>query len=144
MLNLSAKALLFIVLGIFGTGYLVYWLWRIGGKAMLFETGIGFITNFFDQLGIGSFAPTTAIFKLRGLVPDEKIPGTLNVGHCVPTLAEAFITIAIVTVDMKTLVFLIASSVVGSWLGAGVVSKWSRRYVQIGMGLALLVAATLF
>jgi uncharacterized membrane protein YfcA len=144
MLNLSAKAVLFIVLGIFSTVYLVYWLWRIGGVTMLLETGIGFITNFFDQLGIGSFAPTTAIFKLRGMVPDEKIPGTLNVGHCVPTLAEAFITIAIVQVDMKTLVLLIAASVVGSWLGAGVVSKWSRRYVQIGMGFALLVAAVLF
>lgn len=144
MPTLSAKALLFIVLGVFSGVFLTYWLWCVGGVAMLIEAGIGFITNFFDQLGIGSFAPTTSIFKLRKIVPDEKIPGTLNVGHCVPTLAEAFITIAIVTVDMKTLVLLIASSVVGSWLGAGVVSKWSRRYVQIGMGFALLVAALLF
>ncbi|HEX3456503.1 MAG TPA: hypothetical protein VHR97_00975, partial [Candidatus Baltobacteraceae bacterium] len=60
------------------------------------EVGIGFITNFFDTLGIGSFAPTTSIFKIRGLVPDELIPGTLNIGHTIPTLAEAFIFIAIV------------------------------------------------
>ena len=50
---------------------------------------IGFVTNFFDTLGIGSFAPTTAIFKFTGLVRDERIPGTLNVGHTAPTLVEA-------------------------------------------------------
>src|SRR5437016_558334 len=101
MLHLSEKAVLFIVLGIFSGAYLVYWLWCVGGGKMLIEAGIGFVTNFFDQLGIGSFAPTTSLFKFLKIVPDEKIPGTLNVGHCVPTLAEAFITIAIVQVDMK-------------------------------------------
>jgi uncharacterized membrane protein YfcA len=32
--------------------------------------------------------------------------------------------------------------VIGGWLGAGIVSTLSRRAVQIGMGCALLVAAT--
>ncbi len=44
---------------------------------------------------------------------------------------------------MKTLLLLIAASVLGMWLGAGVVASWPRRYVQIGMGFALLVAAAL-
>jgi uncharacterized membrane protein YfcA len=105
---------------------------------------IGFVTNFFDTLGIGSFAPTTAIFKFTGLVRDERIPGTLNVGHTAPTLVEALIFIAIVSVDIWTLVLMIAAAVFGSWFGAGVVSGWPRRNIQIGMGLALLVAATLF
>jgi uncharacterized membrane protein YfcA len=108
------------------------------------ELAVGFVTNFFDTLGIGSFAPTTAIFKLRHLVRDEWIPGTLNVGHTPPTLAEAFIFIAIVEVDMWTLVLLIGAAVAGSWLGAGIVSGWPRRNIQIGMGGALLAAATLF
>jgi len=108
------------------------------------ELVIGFVTNFFDTLGIGSFAPTTAIFKLKGLVRDERIPGTLNVGHTAPTLVEALIFIAIVAVDVWTLVLMIAAAVAGSWLGAGVVSGWPRRNIQIGMGGALLVAATLF
>jgi uncharacterized membrane protein YfcA len=43
-----------------------------------------------------------------------------------------------------TLVSMIAAAVVGSWLGAGIVSKWSKRGVQIGMGCALLVAAVIF
>jgi uncharacterized membrane protein YfcA len=105
---------------------------------------VGFVTNFFDTLGIGSFAPTTAIFKLRGLVSDERIPGTLNVGHTLPTLAQALIFIAIVNVDVWTLTLMIAAAVAGSWVGAGIVSGWPRRNIQIGMGLALLVAATLF
>jgi uncharacterized membrane protein YfcA len=108
------------------------------------ELAIGFVTNFFDTLGIGSFAPTTAVFKLKGLVPDEKIPGTLNVGHTLPTITQAFIFIAIVSVDVMTLTLMIASSVAGSWFGAGVVSSWPRRKIQVGMGVALLVAATLF
>lgn len=57
---------------------------------------------------------------------------------------QAFIYIAIVQVEMTTLILLIAASVLGMWLGAGVVSGWPRRYIQIGMGVALLVAATLF
>jgi uncharacterized membrane protein YfcA len=114
------------------------------GSPSPLELLIGFVTNFFDTLGIGSFAPTTAIFKLKGLVKDEKIPGTLNVGHTVPTMTQALIFIAIVNVDVWTLTLMIAAAVLGSWVGASVVSGWPRRNIQIGMGLALLVAATLF
>lgn len=109
----------------------------------LLQTAIGFVTNFFDTLGIGSFAPTTAIFKLKKLVPDELIPGTLNVGHTLPTITQAFIFITIVEVEPVTLLLLIVAAVLGTWLGAGVVSKWPRRNIQIGMGIALLVAAAL-
>jgi uncharacterized membrane protein YfcA len=104
----------------------------------------GFVTNFFDTLGIGSFAPTTSVFRLWRLVPDERIPGTLNVGHALPTFAQALIFIVIVEVDFLTLISLIIMSILGAWLGAGVVCRWSRRKIQIGMGLALLAAAVLF
>lgn len=108
------------------------------------ETAIGFVTNFFDTLGIGSFAPTTSLFKFFKLVPDEKIPGTLNVGHTLPTIVEALVFIAIVGVDPLTLIALIIAAILGAWLGAGVVARWPRRYVQIGMGSALLIAAIVF
>jgi uncharacterized membrane protein YfcA len=107
------------------------------------ELGIGFITNFFDTLGIGSFATTTSMYRLLHLVRDEKIPGTLNVGHTPPTVTQALIYITIVSVDFQTLVLLIASAVGGSWLGAGIVTGWPRRKIQIGMGLALLGTAAL-
>ena len=105
---------------------------------------IGFVTNFFDTLGIGSFAPTTAAFKFRKLVPDELIPGTLNVGHTMPTMAQGLIFIGIVEVGPATLVSMMAASAIGAWLGAGVVARLPRRAIQIGMGLALSVAAILF
>jgi len=107
------------------------------------KVATGFVTNFFDTLGIGSFAPTTALFRFWKLVPDERIPGTLNVGHTLPTIAQAFIFTRIVPVDARTLILMIGASMVGAWLGAGVVASWSRRTVQVGMGLALIAAASL-
>jgi uncharacterized membrane protein YfcA len=145
------KTALFIAISLVTVAFVSFW-WR-SAAAQGAETPkvpgivdilIGFVTNFFDMLGIGSFAPTTAVFKLGKLVSDEKIPGTLNVGHTLPTAAEAFISIAIITVDPVTLNSMILASCAGSWLGAGVVSKWPRRNVQVGMGLALIVAAVFF
>jgi uncharacterized membrane protein YfcA len=105
---------------------------------------LGFVTNFFDTLGIGNFAPTTAVFKLLRRMPDEEIPGTLNAGHAVPVLAEALIFIAAVSVDLGTLVGMIGAAILGAWFGSGIVSRLPRRAVQSGMGVALLVAASLF
>jgi uncharacterized membrane protein YfcA len=107
------------------------------------EAGIGAVTNFFDTLGISSFATTTAIFRLRRLVPDRIIPGTLNVGHTLPTAAQAFIYTSVIPVDVVTLFSMITAAVLGAWLGAGVVAHWPKRAVQLGMGTALLIAATL-
>jgi uncharacterized membrane protein YfcA len=131
-----------------GVAFLAVWISAMRKRGFAFprplELAIGFVTNFFDTLGIGSFAPTTSMFKLWKLVPDERIPGTLNVGHTPPTIAEAIIFIAIVSVAPLTLTLLIAAAILGAWLGAGVVSRWPRRYIQIGMGCALLAAAGLF
>ncbi len=149
----NPKLLLFLALGVVGLVFLVSWGRALAagrssgngvGAPSPMEIFIGFITNFFDTLGIGSYAPTTALFRFFKMVPDEKIPGTLTLGHTLPTIVESFIFIAVVQVDFVTLVLLIASSIVGAWLGAGVVAKWPKRNIQIGMGLALLAAATLF
>jgi uncharacterized membrane protein YfcA len=104
---------------------------------------IGFVTNFFDTLGIGSFATTTAAFRLFGLVPDELIPGTIIVGDALPVLMQAVLFISIVSVDPWQMTALIVVCVTGGWIGAGVVASFSRRAMQLGMGGALLVAAAL-
>ena len=106
------------------------------------QIAVGFFTNFFDALGIGSFATTTAIFRALKMVPDRIIPGTLNAGHTLPTVVQAFIFTTLIPVDVLTLVSMIAAAVLGAWLGAGVVARWPKRKVQIGMGVALLAAAT--
>ena len=107
------------------------------------QAAVGFVTNFFDFLGIGSYATSTSIYKLFRMVPDRRIPGTLLVGHMWPTVAQAVISITIIQVEMTSLVLLIAASILGSWLGAGVVSAWPKRKIQIGMGIALLGASGL-
>jgi uncharacterized membrane protein YfcA len=106
--------------------------------------GVGAITNFLDTLGIGSFATTTAMFRAFRMVPDRIIPGTLNAGHTLPTVTQAFFYISVIPVDVVTLVSMIAAAVAGAWLGAGIVARWSKRNVQIGMGAALLAAAIFF
>jgi len=107
----------------------------------LFQIALGAVTNFFDSLGIGSFATTTAMFRLTKMVPDRIIPGTLNAGHTLPTIVQAFVFTSIIPVDILSLLSMIAAAVLGAWLGAGVVAQWPRRKVQIGMGMALLAAA---
>jgi uncharacterized membrane protein YfcA len=111
----------------------------VPGRPSAFQLALGFVTNFFDTLGIGSFAPTTAAFKARRLVADELIPGTLNVGHTPPTVLQAVIFVTAIHVDLLTLVLLIGASVIGAWIGAGIVSGWERRRVQRGVAIALAV-----
>ncbi|CEP41627.1 sulfite exporter TauE/SafE family protein [Paraclostridium sordellii] len=104
----------------------------------------GFVTDFFDTLGIGSFAPTVAMFNaLKMNISDRLIPGTLNVCHTIPVVLEAFIFTTVIEVDPLTLISLIAAAVVGSYLGAGIISKMDERKIQIIMGLALAVTAVL-
>jgi uncharacterized membrane protein YfcA len=105
---------------------------------------VGALTSFLDTLGIGSFAPTTALFKLFRMVRDELIPGTLNVGLATTGIAEATIFVKSIEIDPTLLAATIGSAVLGAWLGAGVVSRLPRRAIQIGMGVALLIAACVF
>jgi len=107
------------------------------------QLAIGFVTNFFDTLGIGSYAQTTAWYKLRKIVNDRIIPGTMTVGHNLSTTVQTFLFVAAVRVDVTTLFSMIFASILGAWLGAGIVAKWPKRKVQIGMGSLLLIAAGL-
>jgi hypothetical protein len=113
------RTLLFITLGVFGLVFLVRWIRQVratdqGSAAAVrpspWESAVGFVTNFFDTLGIGSFAPTTSIYKLKRMVPDERIPGTMHVGHTPPVIIQAFIFIAIIEIDLATLVGMISAA----------------------------------
>ena len=104
---------------------------------------VGFITDFLDTLGVGSFATTTALLRAGKSVDDSKLPGTLNVGHTLPTILQALIFIEFVKIDMWTLWLLIIASIVGAYAGASFVTRLPKRMIQIGMGTALLIAVTL-
>jgi len=133
------------VLAVVFTGVLIQTAWRRSELRPTFESIVlGGIANFFDTLGIGSFATTTAWIKLRKLVPDSFIPGTLNVGYALPTVAQAYIFIQLVSVDPKLLAACIGASVAGAIVGAPIVVRLPVRVVQGVVGIALLIASSLY
>lgn len=105
---------------------------------------IGFITNFFDTLGIGSYAPTTMFLKLtKSLKNDKLLPGTLTVACSIPVLTEAFLYIKSVKVEGTTLLSMVVAAVLGSWLGSKVVARFDEKKIQVVMGVALAITAVL-
>lgn len=113
---------------------------RRGATPNLEALVLSVITNFFDTLGIGSIATTTAIFRLFRLVPDELIPGTIIVGDLLAVMTQAALFIGVVEVDPLQLTALILVCVAGGWLGTGVVTKLSRRAMRLALGTALILA----
>lgn len=106
------------------------------------KTGvIGFVVNFFDALGIGAFAPQTALLKLTKQTEDRLLPGTLNVADTIPVLIQSFVFIQLVEVEPITLLTMLLSATAGAVLGAGIVAKLSVRKIQLTMSFALVVAA---
>jgi uncharacterized membrane protein YfcA len=145
----AALLLFYLVIGVAGLAFIIGAIRaaRTSGTVRWptpVELVIGFVTDFFDTLGIGSFAPTTAIYKLRRIVPDELSPGTLNVGHTPSAIAETLIFVTAIVVDPVLLVTMVVSAAAGAWLGAGVVARMPRRAIQVTMGAALLIAGTVF
>lgn len=145
-----AKPVLLVALGLVYVGFAIAWMLLArkratgeGVRPTAFHLAVGVVTDFLDTLGIGSFATTTTAYGLAKRVDARLVPGTLNVGHAIPTFVQALIYVTIVEVDMTTLFVMIAAAVGGAWLGADIVAGLSRRAVRIGMGSALLVASTI-
>ncbi len=144
-------SILLSVLGLFTLAFLVVFLKdffanknNLEEETNWLKSGIiGLITNFFDTLGIGSFAPTTALLRTFKQIKDRVIPGTLNVSCTVPVVIEAFAFITVVKVEPITLTSMLVAAVLGSVLGAGYVSKMPEKKIQLIMGVALLATAFL-
>lgn len=116
---------------------------KLENNSWLAVSIIGFVTNFFDALGIGSFATGAALLKTFKQSKDRVIPGTLNVGYCIPVILEGFIFMTVIEVETITLISMLVSATVGAYLGAGIVSKLSEKKIQGIMGIALFVTAFL-
>ena len=145
----ATKVGLLTVLVLVNIAFVIGWVWaarryRLSERPGLADIAIAVVTDFLDTLGIGSFAPTTALFKFRGAPADELIPGTLNVGHNSSAFLETVLFVTAVTVEPVLLACMVGSAAAGAWLGAGLVSRLPRRTIQLFMGVALLVAAFFF
>ncbi len=106
------------------------------------KTGIiGFVVNFFDVLGIGAFAPQTALLKFTKQTEDRVLPGTLNVANTLPVLIQAIIFITVIEVEPITLILMLLAAAAGAVWGAGIVSKLSEKNIRLTMGIALFITA---
>jgi uncharacterized membrane protein YfcA len=120
----------------------------IAGRATpnLEATVLGAIVSFFDTLGIGSFAPTTAWLKFRRLVPDRLIPPTMLVGLTPPSMAESVIFLLLlgVKVDPVLLFGCAVGVLLGGLLGAPLVARSRVWLIQLIVGVALVLAAVAY
>jgi len=105
--------------------------------------GLGFVTDFLDALGVGSFATTTTSLRLGRIVEDDDIPGTLNVGHAIPSLLEAILFLLTVPVDLLMLCTMVPAGGLGAWMGTSFVVRWPKQTIQRAMALSLLVTGIL-
>ena len=106
------------------------------------KTGlIGFLVNFFDVLGIGAFAPQTALLKFTKQTSDKLIPGTMNVANTIPVLIQAIIFIKVIEVEPITLIVMFLTAMGGAMIGAGIVAKLSENKIRLTMSIALLITA---
>jgi len=147
-LSLQVK-LLFGVLLLLNIAFFAAWIGcrkRYAGRKrpLAIEYPVGLVFAFFDTLGIGSFAPTTAVLKFQGKISDELIPGTLNVGLNVAAMLEMIIFVTVIVIDPVLLMATILSAALGAWVGAGVVNRMPRSAIQLAMGFALLIAGCVF
>jgi len=112
---------------------------RPDGEAL----ALGLVVNFFDTLGIGSFAPTTAWFKFRKLVPDRLIPPTMLVGLTPPAMAQSIIFLVLlgVLVDPVLLFGGAIATLMGGLVGAPLVARARVWIVQMIVGIGLTLAA---
>lgn len=113
--------------------------WAEGKKFIPYNTLVGIAANFLDVFGIGSYATTSAAFKIGKSVRDGDIPGTLNVGDTLPICLEAFLFAALAGVDSVTLGALIIAAVLGALLGAKLVTKLNIQGVRLMMGVGMLI-----
>ena len=113
--------------------------WEEGKKHIVYNTIVGIAANFLDVFGIGSYATTSAAFKLGKSVRDGDVPGTLTVGDTFPMCIEAFLFASLAGVDGLTLGVLIAAAVIGAFLGSTLVTKLNIQGVRLMMGVGMLI-----
>jgi uncharacterized membrane protein YfcA len=115
-------------------------------KLRLEPTIVGTIANFFDTLGIGSFAPTLAWMRFRRMVPDQRIPMTMLAGYTPPVFIQSIIFLILLGVSVD-LFLLLASAIAitaGAVIGAPIAARSPVRTVQFIVAGALLMAALFY
>jgi uncharacterized membrane protein YfcA len=138
---------LLAVVGIAFTTFLVRAAAMAGQLKLRVEpTIVGTIANFFDTLGIGSFAPTLAWMRFRRMVPDQRIPMTMLAGYTPPVFIQSIIFLILlgVSVDLTLLLASAIAITAGAVVGAPIAARSPVRTVQFIVAGALLMAALFY
>jgi uncharacterized membrane protein YfcA len=144
--------MLIVLLVLLGLGMLSY-LFALMRAALAQRVGpnaealaLGAVVNFFDTLGIGSFAPTAAWFKFRRMVPDRLIPPTMVVGLTPPVMVESIIFLILlgVYVDPVLLLSCAIATMLGGLVGAPLVARARAWVVQLTVAAGLVLAAAAY
>ena len=117
--------------------------WAESKKFIPYNTIVGVAANFLDVFGIGSFATTSAAFKLGKSVRDGDIAGTMIVGDTIPICLEAFLFAKLAGVDGLTLGVLIVAAVVGAFLGSTLITKLNIQGMRLMLGVGMVILAIL-
>jgi uncharacterized membrane protein YfcA len=117
--------------------------WAESKKFIPYNTIVGVAANFLDVFGIGSFATTSAAFKLGKSVRDGDIAGTMIVGDTIPICLEAFLFAKLAGVDGLTLGVLIVAAVVGAFLGSTLITKLNIQGMRLMLGVGMVILAVL-
>lgn len=103
---------------------------------------IGFIADFGDTIGIGSFTTTTVMFKgTKWLDDDRRLPGTMNAAHAIPVFIEALFFLTSVKIEITTLIPMTLAAVIGALVGTRITANWPVRKMQRGLSIGLALAA---
>lgn len=113
----------------------------ISNNSIFISALSGFVGNFCDALGIGSFAVITPILRTTKNIDDRVLPGTLNAGCAVSVAIQGTVWMSDIGIETKTLVASFICSIIGGFLGAFVVTKLDRNKVRIVMGFAFVIVA---
>lgn len=115
---------------------------RLRGEAL----ALGAVTNFFDTLGIGSFAPTIAWMRFRRMVPDKLMPLTMLTGYTPPSILQGVIFLILLGMQVDPLLLLacMIAMVIGAYLGVPLAARSPVRLVQGIVGAALLMAGMFY
>ena len=147
---MSAATILLIIMWVFAAVFFVVLVKdvvahrdELDKSKMGYNVIVSMIANFFDTLGIGSYAIATSAWKFNKAVDDDLIPGTLNVEFGIPICVEATIFIQRIDMDPLTLVLMIAASIVGSVIGARIISRLDIMKIRVVMGVALILVAAI-
>ena len=147
---MSAATILLIIMWVFAAVFFVVLVKdvvahkdELDKSKMGYNVIVSMIANFFDTLGIGSYAIATSAWKFNKAVDDDLIPGTLNVAFGIPICVEATIFIQRIDMDPLTLVLMIAASIVGSVIGARIISRLDIMKIRVVMGVALILVAAI-